>query len=87
MLDIGLLNEKPLHTSLKEWIAQPEDQIETIVDGFVIDIVRDDLRLEIQTGHFASIKSKFQIRIPLAYFSIIVYHSCIRPATKNPQTP
>jgi hypothetical protein len=55
---IGLLNEKPLHASLKEWYAQPGDRFEVPVDGFVIDIVRDDLLLEIQTGSFGSIKSK-----------------------------
>ena len=58
MSGIGLLNEKPLHASLKEWYAQPEDEFEVAVDGFVIDIVRDDLLLEIQTGSLASIKSK-----------------------------
>jgi len=58
MPGIGLLNEKPLHASLKEWCAQPGDQFEVAVDGFVIDIVRDDLLLEIQTGNLASIKSK-----------------------------
>jgi hypothetical protein len=60
MSEIGLLNEKPLHASLKEWYAQPEDQLEVPVDGFVIDIVRDGLLLEIQSGNFASIKSKLQ---------------------------
>ncbi len=58
MTGIGILNEKPLHASLKEWYAQPGDQFEVKVDGFVIDIVRDDLLLEIQTGNFASIKTK-----------------------------
>jgi hypothetical protein len=58
MSSIGLLNEKPLHASLKECYAQPGDQFEITIDGFVIDIVRDDLLLEIQTGNFASIKSK-----------------------------
>jgi len=58
MPTIGLLNEKPLHAALKEWYAQPGDRIEAAVDGFVIDIVRDGLLLEIQTGSFASIKSK-----------------------------
>jgi len=53
-----LLNEKPLHASLKGWCARPGDRFEVPVDGFVIDIVRDDLLLEIQTGNFASIKSK-----------------------------
>jgi hypothetical protein len=60
MSDIGLLNEKPLHASLKEWYAQPGDRFEVSVDGYVIDIVRDDLLLEIQTGSFASIKLKLQ---------------------------
>ena len=58
MTDIGLLNEKPLHASLKEWYARPGDRFEVAVDGYVIDIVRHDLLLEIQTGGFASIKSK-----------------------------
>ena len=58
MSGIGLLNEKPLHTSLKEWYARSGDQFEVAVDGFVIDIVQDDLLLEIQTCNFASIKPK-----------------------------
>jgi len=58
MSGIGLLNEKPLHASLKKWYAQPGDQFEVTVDGFVIDIVRDDLLLEIQTSNFASVKLK-----------------------------
>jgi len=55
---IGELNEKPLHAALKQWYARPGDRLEVAVDGFVIDIVRGDLLIEIQTGHFASIKSK-----------------------------
>lgn len=55
---IGLLNEKPLHAALKAWYAQPGDQLEVPVDGYVIDIVRGDLLLEIQTGNFAGIKPK-----------------------------
>lgn len=58
MPGIGLLNEKPLHASLKQWYARPGDRFEVPVDGFVIDIVRDDLLIEIQTRNFASIKSK-----------------------------
>jgi hypothetical protein len=58
MPGIGLLNEKPLHASLKSWCARPGDRFESVVDGFVIDIVREDLLLEIQTGSFPSIKSK-----------------------------
>jgi hypothetical protein len=58
MSGIGLLNEKPLHASLKRWYARPGDRFEVAFDGFVIDIVRDDLLIEIQTANFASIKSK-----------------------------
>ena len=52
------MNEKPLHASLKQWYARPGDRFEVPVDGFVIDIVRDDLLIEIQTRNFSSIKSK-----------------------------
>ncbi len=55
---IGLLNEKPLHAALKEWYAQPGDEVEVRVDGYVIDIVRQDLLIEIQTGSFGSLKRK-----------------------------
>jgi hypothetical protein len=43
---------------LKKWYARPGDQFEVTVDGFVVDIVQDDLLLEVQTSNFASIKSK-----------------------------
>ncbi|HEX6647884.1 MAG TPA: hypothetical protein VF075_00040 [Pyrinomonadaceae bacterium] len=58
MSGIGLLNEKPLHASLKQWYARPGDRFEVAVDGFVIDIVRDDLLIEIQTRNFSAIKFK-----------------------------
>lgn len=58
MPQIGLLNEKALHASLKAWYAEPGDRFEVPVDGFVIDIVRGTQLLEIQTGSLASIKSK-----------------------------
>ena len=58
MSRIGLLNEKPLHASLKQWYARPGDRFEVPVDRFVVDIVRDDLLIEIQTRNFASINAK-----------------------------
>lgn len=56
--EIGTLNEKPLHAALKEWYARPGDQFEVGVDGFVVDIVRGDLLVEIQTGSFPHVKRK-----------------------------
>jgi hypothetical protein len=55
---IGVLNEKPLHAALKRWYARSGDRFEVAVDGFIVDIVRDDLLIEIQTGNFSAIKAK-----------------------------
>jgi hypothetical protein len=56
--DIGRLNEKSLHADLKQWLAQPGDQFEVAIDGFVIDIVRGDKLIEIQTRNFGAMKRK-----------------------------
>ena len=55
---IGLLNEKPLHAALKDWYALPGDRREVLVDRYVVDIVRGDLLIEIQTRNFAAISRK-----------------------------
>ncbi len=52
------LNEKALHAALKAWYAQPGDQFEVVVERSVIDIVRDDLLIEIQTGGFGPLRRK-----------------------------
>ena len=57
---IGTLNEKPLHEALKRWYARPGDIFEVPVDGFVIDIVRGDRLIEIQTWNFSAIKRKLE---------------------------
>jgi hypothetical protein len=55
---IGSLNEKPLHAALKDWYFLPGDRFEVPVDGYVIDIVRHDLLVEIQTRGFTALKRK-----------------------------
>lgn len=50
---IGVLNEKSLHSQLKEWYFRPGDRFEGIIDGFHIDIVRNKLLIEIQTQNFS----------------------------------
>ena len=57
---IGTLNEKPLHAALKEWVALPGDSFEVRVDGFIADIVRGDLLIEIQTRHLVALKRKLR---------------------------
>ena len=72
MSGIGLINEKPLHASLKQWYARPGDRFEVPVDGFVIDIVRDDRLIEIQTRNFAAINSKL-CKLARSYEVRLVY--------------
>ncbi|NLW49245.1 MAG: hypothetical protein GXY85_00180 [Candidatus Brocadiaceae bacterium] len=57
---IGTLNEKPLHAALKEWYREPGDLTETPVDGFLVDLVRGDLLIEIQTGNLGAVRRKLQ---------------------------
>ena len=53
-MDIGLLNEKSLHATLKAWYAQPGDQIEVKVDGYFIDIVQGSRRVNEPQGTYGS---------------------------------
>lgn len=61
---IGTLSEKSLHAGIKSWLAQPGDQFEVSVDGFVIDLVRGRQLIEIQTGNFTAIKKKLAKLLP-----------------------
>lgn len=61
---INVYNEKPLHAALKQWYARPGDQLETRVDGYIIDLVRGDLLIEIQTGSFSPLKRKLAALVP-----------------------
>ena len=88
MSQIGLLNEKPLHASLKQWYARPGDRFEVPIDGFFIDIVRDDLLIEIQTRNFASISSKlfeltrsYEVRL---VYPVVQEKWIVRAATEDP---
>jgi hypothetical protein len=58
--NIGTLNEGPLHASLKQSYIQPGDRVEVKTDGYVVDILRDDLIIEVQTGNFSSIARKLR---------------------------
>ena len=57
---IGTLNEKTLHADLKWLYSESRDQLEKRVGNYVIDIVRDDLLIEIQTSNFANIRKKLE---------------------------
>ncbi len=70
---IGTLREKPLHASLKQWCAREGDRFEVRVDRYVIDVVRDDLLIEIQTRGFASMKKKLNRLLELGHRVRIVH--------------
>ena len=58
---IGTLRESSLHAALKEHLRQPGDQCEANMDGYMIDLIRQDRTLvEIQTGSFSHIRSKLE---------------------------
>ena len=65
---IGTLNEKPLHASLKAWIAEPGDAFEVRMGRFVADIVRGSQLIEIQTGSTSPLKRK--LRTLLAHHAV-----------------
>lgn len=55
---IGTLSEKSLHAALKNYLAQPGDLLETNLDGYVIDLLRGEQIIEVQTGNFSAMKRK-----------------------------
>ena len=57
---IGTLRESSLHATLKQIYKEPGDKIEKSVDKYVIDIVRDNLLIEIQTQNFSTIRKKLE---------------------------
>ena len=60
MARIGTLREGPLHASLKQFCRQPTDRVVATVDGYVVDLLRDDLIIEIQTTGFSAITRKMR---------------------------
>ena len=57
---LSTYREGSLHASLKALYARPGDRVEESVDGFVIDVVRDEELVEIQTASFASAARKLR---------------------------
>ncbi len=57
---IGQLSERSLHAALKAYLAQPGDQFEARLGRYVIDILRDELLIEIQTRHLYALRPKLR---------------------------
>ena len=79
------MTEYSLHSEIKHWYKTPEDELETKVDNFIIDVLRKKLLIEIQTGNFSAIKKKLitllhnnnQVRLvyPIAKLKWIIHLS------------
>lgn len=70
---IGILRERPLHAALKRWYAEPGDRLEVAVDGYVVDLVRDDLLVEIQTRGVAGMRTKLVALLTLGHRVRVVH--------------
>ncbi len=78
------MTEYSLHSEIKDWYKVSGDELEVKVEGFIVDIVRGKLLIEIQTGNFSAIKDKLielllnnQVRLvyPIAKLKWIVHVS------------
>ena len=52
------MGERSLHAALKRIYCLPGDRVEEKVDGYFIDVCRDDMLIEIQTRGFSGMKRK-----------------------------
>lgn len=88
---IGTLNEGSLHVALKDHYAEPGDEFEVPLDRFVIDIKRDQLLIEIQTGSFGAMGRKLDHLLP-DYRMLLVHPIAVeswldRPNAKPRRSP
>lgn len=54
------MTEQSLHNQLKECYTGEGAAVESTVEGYVVDVVRDGLLIEVQTGNFSAIKEKLR---------------------------
>ncbi len=57
---LSTYREGSLHAALKALYTRPGDRVEDSVDGYVVDVVRDDELVEIQTASFSSATRKLR---------------------------
>jgi hypothetical protein len=69
------MGQTSLHKSIKQWYSKSGDKLEEWVDGYLIDIVRGELLIEVQMGNFSSIKRK--VRDLLRHHFVRVIHPVV----------
>lgn len=79
------MNEGSLHAELKELYAEPGDEFEVELGGFVIDIRRGSTLIEIQTGSFAAMGKKLD-HLLAEHRLLIVYPIAVATYLHRPST-
>ena len=92
-----LMTEYSLHSEVKAWYSALGDELEVKVNnGFVIDVLRDNLLIEIQTRNFSVIKKKLdklvvdnRVRLvyPIAKLKWIIYVSKLGDVVSKRKSP
>ncbi len=54
------MNELALHSEIKKVYSLPGDQFEVKLGNYVVDILRENLIIEVQTKNFSALKEKLQ---------------------------
>jgi hypothetical protein len=88
---IGTLNERTLHRQLKALVARPGDRFEVELGGYVIDVVRGEQLIEIQTGPLGPLAAKLDALLDVHDVTIVHpisvrtwLHVPDRPARRSP---
>jgi len=54
------MNELALHSEIKKVYSLPGDKFEVKLGNYVVDILRENLIIEVQTKNFSALKEKLQ---------------------------
>lgn len=90
------MTEYSLHTQIKNWYSNQQDEIEVKVEDYIIDVVRNGLLIEIQTRNLSAIKKKLvklllnnRVRVvyPIAKIKWITYLSKSGEVVKKRKSP
>jgi hypothetical protein len=54
------MNERSLHSEIKKVYSLPGDHFEAKLDNYIVDILRGQLIIEVQTKNFSALKEKLQ---------------------------
>jgi len=55
------MNELSLHSEIKKIYSLPGDQFEVKLGNYIVDILRENLIIEVQTKNFSALKEKLQV--------------------------